>query len=360
MSNIRRYLDAVGAPKQVGGPALYGTAMSPSRLDPGVTELGPVATAVAPLPAPFEQELPSSSLNHAAEWPGGVWFDLNGNLTWAYGTLDGVVPRARNLAWDEYTRNTLARHATLWPDHWAGTISVDDVCHAWYSNDPERCGTGLSQAYDGQITEQPTWMVMDAIRLAGLTPTKAGYDIAPHFPFSHFSLRLPRIGIASETGRMRGYVTPEGGGPLELTVHLPAGTSGAAARTWADGRVVAHRSAGSVVRFKLAARPGAATDWAVTWAAPARRRPHIPLICSSRRSFLIKLRGTHGERLRSAQVFVGNRRARLLRGMRVRIRLNGSRKQRVTVRIVGITSAGRHTTVTRRYHLCATRPPFTG
>jgi hypothetical protein len=360
VGSIRRYLDAVGAPKEVGGPALYGTAMSPSRLDPGVTERGPVATAVTPLPAPFEHQLPSSSLNHAAEWPGGVWFDLNGNLTWAYGTLDGVVPGARSLAWDEYTRNTLARHATVWPDHWAGTISVDDVCHAWYANDPERCGTGLSQAYDGQITEQPTWMVMDAIRLAGMTPTMAGYDIAPHLPFSHFSLRLPRIGIASEAGRMRGYMTPEGDGPFQLTIHLPAGVSGARATTWADGHVVAHRTQGSVVRFDVPARRGTAADWAVTWVAgkrPARRS--TPLLCSSTRTFIIHLRGAHGERLRSAQVFAGNRRVRVLSGMRARIRLSGRPKERVAVRIVGVTTTGRRTTATRLYHLCP-GPAFTG
>jgi Glycosyl hydrolase 36 superfamily, catalytic domain/Glycosyltransferase family 36 len=284
VGNIRRYLDAVGAPSVVGGPALYGTAQSPSRLDPGVTELGPVATAVAPLPAPIEKGLPSSSLNHASEWPGGVWFDLNGNLTWAYGTLDGVVPGARALAWDEYTRNTVARHATLWPDHWAGTISVDDVCHAWYSNDPERCGTGLSQTYDGQITEQPTWMVMDAIRLAGLTPTGAGYDIAPHLPFAHFSLRLPRIGIASEASAMRGYVTPESDGPFVMTVHLPAGIAGASATTWADGVVVAHRSGGSLVRFGVTGHRGVPADWAVTWSAPARTRRMAQVRCTSHRS----------------------------------------------------------------------------
>jgi hypothetical protein len=359
VANIRRYLDAVGAPGVVGGPALYGTAMSPSRLDPGVTEVGPVATAVAPLPAPFEALLPSSSLNHAAEWPGGVWFDLNGDLTWAYGTLDGVVPGARNLAWDEYTRNTLGRHATLWPDHWAGTISVDDVCHAWYSNDPERCGTGLSSAYDGQITEQPTWMVMDAIRLAGITPTQAGYDIAPHLPMTQFSLRLPRIGIASEETDMRGYVTPEGAGPIQLSVHLPAGVSGASATTWADGAAVPHRTLGSVVVFDITGRSAIAADWAVTWAAPGgSTRSGKPAVrCASRRRFLIHLRGAHGERLRRARVYVGNRRIAVLPGMRAIVNLRGRPRVTTTVRIVGVTRAGRHTTAIRRYHLCRPRLP---
>jgi hypothetical protein len=263
--NIRRFLDGVGAPKVVGGPERYGTDQVPSRLDPDVTERGPVSTVVAPLPAPIEQGLPSSSLNHAAEWPGGVWFDLNGNLTWAYGTLDGVVPHARELAWDEYTRNTLARHAALWPDHWDGTISVDDACHAHYANDPERCGTGLSMTYQGQITEQPTWMVMDALRLAGLTPTRDGYDIAPHLPMTTFSLRLPRAGIAAAPGLLRGYITPEVGGTIELAVHLPAGVHVDQIVTWSAGRAVRHTASAGIVRFHVRTSAGAPADWAVTW-----------------------------------------------------------------------------------------------
>ena len=186
-----------------------------------MTELGPEARGVALLPPPALDQLPDASLTGASQWPGGVWFDLNGHLTWAYASLDGVLPNARALAWDEYTRNTLAKHADLYPDHWQGTISVDDVCHAFYGNHPESCGTGLSQTYSGQITEQPTWMVMNAIRLAGLTPTRDGYDIAPHLPFAHFKLRFPQIGIASETRRMRGYVTPLQDGSVQLDVHPP-------------------------------------------------------------------------------------------------------------------------------------------
>jgi hypothetical protein len=116
---------------------------------------------------------------------------------------------------------------------------------------------------------------MDAIRLAGLTPTRAGYDIAPHLPFAHFSLRLPRIGIASEASAMRGYVTPESDGSFVMTVHLPAGIAGARATTWADGVVVAHRSGASLVRFSVTGHHGVPADWAVTWSKAARaRRTH--------------------------------------------------------------------------------------
>src|SRR5205807_1834655 len=152
------------------------------------------------------------------------------------------------------------------PNHWDGTISVDDACEAFYSSDPSFCGVSLSTSYEGQITEQPTWMVMDAIRLAGITPTGAGYQIAPRFPFDRFSFRLPQIGVASEADRMRGYVTPQQDGSIELDVQLPAEADTGTLVTWANGRAVPHTVTGnSYARFRLDAKAGAPGDWAVTW-----------------------------------------------------------------------------------------------
>src|SRR5258708_2910937 len=89
-----------------------GSCARRGRGTPEVTETGPNT----------DPGLENAPLQGAAQWPGGVWFDLNGHLVWAYAALD-----RREAAWDEYTRNTLANHATLWPDHWDGTISVDDA-----------------------------------------------------------------------------------------------------------------------------------------------------------------------------------------------------------------------------------------
>ena len=191
VANHRRFLGGVGAPAVVNGPSKIGSSLSPASNDPDVTE---------------RSQPPGGVGDNNAIYVGGTWFDVNGWLTWSLGELDGIVPNARDYAWDEYTRNTLATHATAFPDHWAGTISIDDVCYSYYSSRPEQCGNDLYRDYDGQITEQPTWMVMDAIRLAGITPTAAGYRIAPHLPFETFSLRLPRIGVAASPGMLRGYV----------------------------------------------------------------------------------------------------------------------------------------------------------
>ncbi len=255
--NIRRFLDGVGAPRSLGGPARFGTAQVPAYHDPGVTEHdSPPATALS-------LAMTNTPIQGADEWPGGVWFDLNGWLTWAYGTLDGIVPRARQLAWSEYTRNTLANHATIWPKHWDGTISVDDVCYGYYSAHPSYCGNGLGTTYEGQITEQPTWMVMDAIRLAGVTPVEDGYDVTPHLPMTTFSLRLPDVGVAQRPGLIRGYVRPVAGRRVIMHVSVPPGARAAQVRTYADGRLVPHSMQGGLIVFPLATRPGRAADWAV-------------------------------------------------------------------------------------------------
>jgi hypothetical protein len=250
VANIRRFLDGIGAPPEVNGPSRIGSSLSPARNDPEVTE---------------RSSPPGGVGDNNANYVGGVWFDVNGWLAWALGELDGVVPGARRHAWSEYTRNTLATHATVFPDHWAGTISVDDTCYAYYASRPAQCGNDLYRQYDGQITEQPTWMVMDAIRLAGITPTRRGYRIAPRFPFGRFSLRLPRIGVAARSGRLRGYVRPVESGPIELRVKLPPDVVPGSLTAWAGGRAVVSRLLGNSVAFRLQGRADSVADWAVMW-----------------------------------------------------------------------------------------------
>jgi hypothetical protein len=106
-------------------------------------------------------------------------------------------------------------------------------------------------------------MVMDAIRLAGVTPTAGGYRIAPHLPFETFSLRLPQIGVAADAGMLRGYVRPIEAGEIELRVRIPKGAR--SVRTWAGGRSVRHRMVGGEVVFRAGATAGAPVDWAVTF-----------------------------------------------------------------------------------------------
>ncbi|HEY1826618.1 MAG TPA: hypothetical protein VGF87_01285, partial [Acidimicrobiales bacterium] len=175
----------------------------------------------------------------------------------------GVVPGAVDDAWSEYLRNTLANHATQFPDHWAGTISVDDVCYAYYSPTPQDCGNGLSTAYDGQITEQPTWMEMDAIDLAGVSPVGDGYDITPHLPMTSFTLRMPDVGVSSQPGLLRGYITAGSSTTVTLHVSAPPDSAGHRLQAFADGQAVPSQMENGQVVFQLPMTAGSPANWAV-------------------------------------------------------------------------------------------------
>ena len=242
--NIRRFLDGIDAPRSVGGPAKIGSAISPAARDPGVTD-----------------PPTSGAFDGASQYVGGVWFDVNGWLTWALTELDGVVPAAARDAWSEYTRSTLAAHAHAFPNHWDGTISVDDACNAFYAHQPDGCGIPLYNDYEGQITEQPNWMVMDAVHFAGVTATERGFRITPHL--DRFSLRLPRLGVARAPGLLRGYVRIARRERLVLEIGgVPRGARGVV--IWVNGRPVPHRMSSGFVVFVLTAVVGRAADRAVT------------------------------------------------------------------------------------------------
>ncbi len=260
VSNVRRFLTGVGAP---GGPSPIGSAESPGRNDPDVTEHGLAAAQLLDAARPLLLQLPSllgtiAQRTDSAVWPGDVWYDLNGHLAWALASLDGTVPDARDYAWDEYTRNTLAAHATAFPDHWAGTISVDDLCNAWYAHDPVRCG-GYSKVYDGQVTEHPTWVVMNALNLAGVSATREGFRIAPHYPFRDFALALPRVGLERRGSRLRGYFRLEADTVVQLRVQLPDGVNSAS--VFVNGIPAAASITNGEASFPLPVRSGERVSW---------------------------------------------------------------------------------------------------
>ena len=248
VANIRRFLTGVGAPPQTHGPARIGSSQSPARNDPDVHE---------------RTDSPLGIGDNNAVYVGGAWYAINGWLTWALGELDGVVPRARQYAFDELERNTLAAHARAYPGRWDGVISVDDVCNAHYASDPSRCGIGIFSGWNTQVMHQPSWSLFAALKLAGLDPVRAGYRIDPHLPMRGFSLRLPDAGIEYGRVRARGYLRPHGRKSLRMTVSLPAALRHGRVAAFVEGRRVASVRARGELRFGLRARRGRAVDWAV-------------------------------------------------------------------------------------------------
>jgi glycosyl hydrolase family 36/glycosyl transferase family 36 len=244
----RRFLVGIGAPF---GPTQIGAAMAPGSTDPGANE----------------QNEPG--LNNSREFPGGAWFALDGQMTWALAAMEGTVPEAGAYAWDEFTRETLAAHASVFPEHWDGVISVDDECASYYQSPPSGCGIGLAtganvlNGYDTQIMHQPAYALFDLLKLAGVEPTAAGFDVIPHLPMTAFSVRLPDVGVAREAGLVRGYVVTSGGS-VTMRVSPPPGVEAAQAIAYAGSTQVPARVVDGLVQFTLATKAGKPANWAVS------------------------------------------------------------------------------------------------
>jgi hypothetical protein len=237
VANIRRFLTGVGAPASLHGPSKIGSSMSPAANDPLVTEW----------------DNHGQMADNNAVFVGGSWYAINGTLTWALSSLDGRVPNAREYAWDELLRNTLAYHANAFPDHWDGIITVDDVCWSWYSSHPERCGPGMSWAegWRGQIAHQPAWLWFDLLKMAGIDATVKGYVIDPRLPLPHYTLRMPNFGIRVSQASVDGYCRTESAEAFEIKLKLVAGNQPTTA--WVDGASVAHEVEAGYVVLKVPA-----------------------------------------------------------------------------------------------------------
>jgi hypothetical protein len=79
-----------------------------------------------------------------------------------------------------------------------------------------------------------------------------------------FSLRLPTVGVARDSGVLRGYVRTRRGARLVMHVALPPGGSPASVQAYADGRPVPSSVSGGQAVFTLPTRAGQPADWALT------------------------------------------------------------------------------------------------
>jgi Tol biopolymer transport system component len=125
---------------------------------------------------------------------------------------------------------------------------------------------------------------------------------------------------------------------LAVTARDRAGNTATVDRAWS---VVARPQPVVVVTPKLGKAPPAAT-------LPSTRR------CVSRRRFRIRLARPSGDPLRSAEVFIGSKRVRRIRGRKLTtpIDLRGLPKGKFKVRVVVKTRSGRKLSITRTYRTC--------
>ncbi len=192
---------------------------------------------------------------------GGVWLSLTHTLVWA------AAQRNPAMAWDEFMRNTLRNHATVYPDVWVGVWSGPDAYNSPRSSRPGWTWdlpalNVFGQSWPIQNVHTHSQPLLSFLRLAGVEPTESGVRIAPVFPFSEWSLTSPAFGIEYAADSVSGHMSAAGDS-IELQVRLPGALAGGDVRVTGSAAMVDHEPQGADVVIRMRGPSGGRWEWRV-------------------------------------------------------------------------------------------------
>ncbi|KAL6414294.1 hypothetical protein AUP68_00812 [Ilyonectria robusta] len=149
---------------------------------------------------------------------GGLWPALNVLLVWALARKG-----FDSMAWDEWKRNSLARHAEVYPDVWYGTWSSLDSINSSFNERPGRASFSEtfnqedfpvtnSHCHASQLTGIP--------KLLGVQFTATGLTLRPPPALPAYSFESALLGSSRDSKECRGWYAPAVGGEWEVVIQL--------------------------------------------------------------------------------------------------------------------------------------------
>jgi hypothetical protein len=170
----------------------------------------------------------------------GISPTLNGWLVWALALVDaetactgrkpgplGRYPEScsdNSMAWDEWTRDSLARHAEVYPDIWYETWSGPDTINSSLSSDP---GGTVSTEYLPYTTfpvmnlHSHAWPLYALTKLLGVQFTEDGVELAPVIPLDSYRFTSRLLGLVKSPDGYEGWYSPVKTGPWTIHLRLP-------------------------------------------------------------------------------------------------------------------------------------------
>jgi Glycosyl hydrolase 36 superfamily, catalytic domain/Glycosyltransferase family 36 len=191
---------------------------------------------------------------------GGVWPSLNQTLVWALATVDPA------MAWDEWKKNSLARHAEAYPSLWYGIWSGTDSYNSTVSEQP-------GESVNNKYFHGPDFPVLNLhshacslysiSKLIGLEFNGHGLSISPELPVESYRFESPLIGvIKSPHASYEGWYAPSQSGEWIVKVNLPQEIAGRIVRAEVNGS--SHqlkRISAATFEFTGRSEPGKPLRW---------------------------------------------------------------------------------------------------
>lgn len=208
----------------------------------------PIGALLQSQPDPTMKDEPGTGTN------GGIFAAINGTLIWALAMVDGEA------AWDEWKKNTLARHAAVYPDMWFGIWSGPDAYNSVLAKNPG--GTGPD--FPVLNMHSHAWPLYSAAKLLGLNFHERGVTFRPVIPVEQYEYASSVIGFSKTAKGYSGWYEPLAPGNWTVEITLPEKGEKIQAITVNGISEHPDTSAGKI-RFSGASRPGNPLRWELSY-----------------------------------------------------------------------------------------------
>lgn len=205
---------------------------------------------------------------------GGVWASINGTLIWALAKKDGA------MAWDEWKKNTLARHAEAYPNIWYGIWSGPDFYRSVLSPHPgetqyadlnssdpkERSDWGANWTdCPVMCLHQHAWPLYTSAKLMGLEFNERGLRLEPVLPLAEYDFSSALVGMRKSKSGYSGHYEPAVAGEWEIEIRLPEAEKARVREVKVNGESQPLARGAGPIKFNGESLPGKALRWELHW-----------------------------------------------------------------------------------------------
>jgi Glycosyl hydrolase 36 superfamily, catalytic domain/Glycosyltransferase family 36 len=197
---------------------------------------------------------PGTSVN------GGVWPSLNQTLIWALAGNDGA------MAWDEWKKNSFARHAEVYPEIWYSTLSGPDVLNSASSKQPGETTGGKPFGWtDFPVLNMHTHAcpLFSLAKLLGVEFDQAGVILAPKVPLASFRFESPLLGIIKSAQGYQGWYNPVSQSTYSILLQLSPQEVKRVSRITVNGKATNIRPVGGGFEMRGPGGDGTPLRWSV-------------------------------------------------------------------------------------------------
>jgi len=129
------------------------------------------------------------------------------------------------MAWEEWKKNSFARHAEVYPEVWYGTWSGPDVLNSAGSKHPGGTTGGKPFGWtDFPVLNMHTHAcpLYAATKMLGVEFTEAGVAVAPGLPVASFRFESPLLGLVKSARGYEGWYAPQAQNTWIVRIKLTA------------------------------------------------------------------------------------------------------------------------------------------